>query len=131
MCKRCRNPRDGRWLDYGGRGITVCDVWCDPETGFEAFLIDMGPRPVGKTLDRLDNNGPYELINCKWSTSSEQALNRRKRSGTSSKFPGVHWHKASGKWAVSVRGKHLGVFFDETEAAQVASKARVKIVKVV
>lgn len=73
MQARCRNRRFKQWDDYGGRGIKVCGRW----SSFENFLADMGKRPAGKTLDRIDNNGNYEPANCKWSTPSEQQFNRR------------------------------------------------------
>lgn len=69
---RCRNPRSKDYHRYGGRGIVICDRW----DKFENFLADMGERPVGKTLDRRDNDGNYEPSNCKWSTRKEQAANR-------------------------------------------------------
>jgi hypothetical protein len=75
MLMRCSNPHFAGWKDYGGRGIQVCDRWMQ----FENFLADMGQRPPGKSLDRINNDGNYEPSNCKWSTPKEQANNRRKR----------------------------------------------------
>lgn len=79
MIQRCTNPRNVSWKDYGGRGIRVCRRW----RNFQSFLVDMGPRPDGKTLDRKRNSCNYEPLNCRWATHKEQRRNRRKRSLTS------------------------------------------------
>lgn len=76
MHSRCFNLASSSWRWYGARGIAVCDRWLGPE-GFDNFLADMGVRPEGRTLDRIDNDGNYEPGNCRWSTPKEQTANRR------------------------------------------------------
>jgi hypothetical protein len=75
MVRRCTNPIDAAYKDYGGRGISVCQRWAD---SFEAFYADVGDPPApGLSLDRIDNDGGYEPGNVRWATWSEQILNRR------------------------------------------------------
>ena len=75
MIQRCYNPKNNRYSDYGGRGITVCDSW---RRSYTSFLQDMGRRPSAKhSIDRIENNGGYHKDNCHWATSTEQAHNRR------------------------------------------------------
>lgn len=73
MIDRCTNPDSQQFHHYGGRGIKVCDAWLDVST----FYADMGPCPEGMTLGRRDNDGGYNLGNCRWETDEEQANNKR------------------------------------------------------
>jgi hypothetical protein len=73
MKDRCFRQKCKDYPYYGGRGITVCDRWLK----FENFLADMGERPDGTSIDRIDNDGNYEPSNCRWATWSEQMKNKR------------------------------------------------------
>lgn len=74
MKTRCLNPNAEQYPNYGGRGITIDPAWMD----YKAFLADMTERPSkAYTLDRLDNDGPYVKVNCRWATKAEQSNNRK------------------------------------------------------
>ena len=79
MKNRCINPKYEYYKDYGGRNppITVCDRWLSENNGFQNFLEDMSERPIGRTLDRINNNKGYFKENCKWSTPEQQNRNMR------------------------------------------------------
>ena len=73
MIQRAMNPKNPAYKYYGARGVLVCERWLT----FANFLADMGERPEGMTLDRLNPDGGYELSNCRWATPAEQRHNRR------------------------------------------------------
>ena len=74
MRARCRDSGGVYWPNYGWRGITVCARW---DSSYENFIADMGPRPAGTSIDRVNNDGNYEPGNCRWATPKQQANNRR------------------------------------------------------
>ncbi len=100
---RCYRKTNASYHNYGARGITVCDRWLN---SFNNFLTDMGPRPDGTTLDRINTYGNYEPSNCRWATQEQQSNNTRsshyvtyrgetKTATQWSKLLGISWNKAT------------------------------------
>ena len=104
MIQRTTNPNVKQFKDYGGRGIAVCDEWRD----FANFLADMGERPEGMSLDRINNDGGYSKSNCRWASRKEQQLNQRRTRwltiGGETK-PLAVWARESGLYPCLVRNR--------------------------
>lgn len=98
MKQRVQNPWHDKYHNYGGRGIGIEESW----NVYHNFLMDMGERPAGTTLDRLDNNFSYTKENCRWATREEQNGNRRTGKNNSSGYPGVYKYKGT-RWRVSIQ----------------------------
>lgn len=77
MKQRCINRNAAGYKNYGGRGISICDRWLDKNNGFRNFYQDMGERPAGTSLDRIDSNKGYYPENCRWADNKTQGANRR------------------------------------------------------
>lgn len=117
MKARCNNPNLPEYVNYGGRGITVCARW----QHFANFVEDMSPRPDDKlTLERLDNSKGYENSNCAWVSRTRQCLNRRVFKNNSTGFTGVVKVGRRFEARVDVGGvRHkIGRFDSAEEAAQ-------------
>ncbi len=125
MRQRCFNEGCVPYPYYGGRGITVCDRWA---SSFSSFVEDMGPRPEGASLDRIDNDGDYTPENCKWSTKEEQMQNRGGRKDNTIGVPNVNKRNDSGGYRLNL--KRGGLFLNKTfRTLEAAIEARDNFLK--
>ncbi len=114
MIARCSNPKNKRYKDYGGRGITVCDRW----KSFENFLADMGEKPQGTSIDRIDYSKGYSPDNCRWATAKEQA--RNKTNVPLYEYDGIK--RSAPEWA-EVTGINIGTLKDRLYAGWTTERA--------
>lgn len=129
MIERCYYPKHKDYHNYGGRGITVCEEWREHPRAFIEWIEKESNYKRGLSLDRIDRDGNYEPDNCKFSTTTEQALNRNIMSSNTSGYPGVTEH-TNGRWRarinVNKKRKSLGVYETKEEAIEARKKAEVK-----
>jgi hypothetical protein len=124
MKERCNNPNVPSYINYGGRGIKVCDEWLN---SFETFFKDMGERPSPThSIDRIDNSKGYSKENCKWSTKTEQALNQRIYKNNTSGCVGVHIDTKTKQWRAQIRYNKKGHTIGRYETFEEAKKARLE-----
>jgi len=121
MVSRCHNPDNKNYSSYGGRGITVCDEWKDPENGVYKLHEALGDRPSDKhSIDRIDNDKGYTQGNCRWATPTQQLANRRTRKG--------HIRERNNQFEASYKHIHLGNYPTE-DLAQTAINGAIRIVE--
>ena len=111
MIDRCTNPKSTAYRNYGMRGITVCSRW---RNSFISFYEDMGDRPKGATLDRINNEGNYEPSNCRWATWSIQAVNKRLRKDNITRVVGVAWRRKNNAYHVRIQREGESHFLGQT-----------------
>ena len=123
--QRCLNKNNSVYSDYGGRGITICDEWKDDFKPFYDWAINNGYKR-GLEIDRTDNNGNYEPLNCRFVDRRKNILNTRKRVTNTSGYVGIAWNKRNKKWRsrITVFGEvnHLGDYIDIEDAIKARNK---------
>ena len=120
MKKRCNEKNN---INYGGRGIKVCDEW---RNSFLTFYNDMGDIPEGMSLDRIDVNGNYDPSNCRWATYSEQNINKRISKNNKTGYKGISYVSSRKKYRVdiNINGKsiYIGMFTTIKDALNAKEK---------
>jgi hypothetical protein len=125
MIQRCSYEKHPQYVDYGGRGITVCDRWLGVD-GFTHFLEDMGDKPSKKhSIDRINNNKGYCPENCRWATSNHQNGNQRRNN----EIVGVFYNKWANVWTANLcvdNKKYIKSFKDKNDAISYRKELELK-----
>lgn len=125
MKKRCLSSKDKDYPRYGGRGIKICERWLGVD-GFFNFIEDMGEKPLGFTLDRINSNGNYEPENCRWAHLNTQAINK-----DYSKLKGISFYPNLNKYRARIQvdgvSHELGMFKSLEEARVARTEAEIKL----
>lgn len=129
IVKRCYDEGCDQYKDYGERGILMSHDW---RHNFSSFVSDMGPRPEGATIERVDVNKGYDRDNCYWELDrSVQAYNTRLRSNNTSGKAGVMWNTKKEKWESYIyrnkKRKRIGFFTDKNEATAAREAAEIEL----
>ena len=121
LVQRCTNPKNKKYMDYGGRGISVCEEWLDVRN-FIAWCELTYPNINNYSIDRIDNYGGYSPENCRWVDKYTQVINQRIKKNNTSGFVGVSYHNGKARWAASVgvnyKKVHIGYYSTIEEAVQ-------------
>lgn len=126
MKQRCYNPKRKGYQNYGGRGIIVCKEWKDNFLTFYDWAITNGYKE-GLSIDRIDNNGNYEPLNCRWTNAIHQIHNRRINKNNKSGIVGVYKHTINNRWCSYIwqgtKQIYLGSFKNLEEATRARKEA--------
>lgn len=132
MRERCFNPKNRAYKTHGAKGITVCDRW-NPKAGgsFENFYADMGDRPEGTSIDRIDVHGHYEPGNCRWADIYVQAYNKGISKANVTGKTGVSYYASQGIYAAEIKKngvkEHLGYFRNLQDAIDARIEAELRL----
>ena len=121
MDKRCNNPKNKDYKNYGARGITICADWLDIRN-FVAWCEETYPNIEGLSLDRIDNDKGYSPENCTWSSRTIQNINQRMKITNTSGYNGIIWNKKNSNWkaviGINTKKVYIGSFLTKEEAVQ-------------
>ena len=121
IIKRCTNPKNINYKNYGARGITVCEEWLNV-SNFVAWCEMTHPNTEGVSLDRIGNDKGYSPENCRWADKTTQNINQRIQKNNTSGYVGVSWDKSKDKWVAKIKVNkiviYIGSFLTKEEAAQ-------------